>query len=74
VGFTNNLGLSRGRDGPLKTPQDPSMHPILPAVMPAKSSDLTIFSQRSPARFKSHLYQQELEPPPFPLALVKGGL
>lgn len=67
---TNNLGLSRGRDGPLKTPQDPSMHPILPAVMPAKSSDLTIFSQRSPARFKSHLYQQELEPPPFPLALV----
>lgn len=66
----NNLGLSRGRDAPLKTPQDPSVHPILPAVMPAKSSDLTIFSQRSPARFKSNFEQPDLDPPPFPLALV----
>ncbi|CAG2235798.1 KIF2_24 [Mytilus edulis] len=66
----NNLGLSRGREVQLKTPQDPSVHPILPAVMPAKSSDLTTFSQRSPARFKSHFEQPELEPPPFHLALV----
>ncbi|XP_052102725.1 uncharacterized protein LOC127736191 [Mytilus californianus] len=66
----NNLGLSRGREVQLKTPQDPSVHPILPAVMPAKSSDLTTFSQRSPARFKSHFEQPDLEPPPFQLALV----
>lgn len=62
------LGLSRGNNVQLKTPQDPSVDPVLPAVMTAKSSDLTTFSQRSPGRFGR--YNPEPPPPPFSLALV----
>lgn len=62
------LGLSRGNSVQLKTPQDPSVDPVLPAVMTAKSSDLTTFSQRSPGRFGR--YNPNPPPPPFSLALV----
>ncbi|XP_062577670.1 uncharacterized protein LOC134239507 [Saccostrea cucullata] len=62
------LGLSRGNNVQLKIPQDPSVDPILPAVMTAKSSDLTTFSQRSPGRFSR--YNPEPPPPPFSLAMV----
>ena len=31
-----------------RVPQDPTLEPEIPAVLPAKSSDLTTFSQRSP--------------------------
>ena len=34
-----------------RVPQDPSVEPEIPAVLPAKSSDLTTFSQRSPRWF-----------------------
>ena len=34
-----------------RVPQDPSVQPEIPAVLPAKSSDLTTFSQRSPRWF-----------------------
>ena len=34
-----------------RVPQDPSLEPEIPAVLPAKSSDLTTFSQRSPRWF-----------------------
>ena len=34
-----------------RIPQDPSVEPEIPAVLPAKSSDLTTFSQRSPRWF-----------------------
>ena len=67
--ITSPLGLSRGSNGPLKQPHDPSLDLVLPAVMTAKSSDLTTFSQRSPRRFfKSP--EAEPPPPPFSLALV----
>ena len=61
------LGLSRGQ---LKTPQDPSVDPVLPAVMTAKSSDLTTFSQRSPGRFGRYNPNPPPPPPPFALNLV----
>ncbi|KAK3606223.1 hypothetical protein CHS0354_037895 [Potamilus streckersoni] len=51
-----------------RVPQDPSAEPFMPAALPAKSSDLATFSQRSPTKYavlkhhpssRTHTQQQE---------------
>ena len=63
-----------------RVPQDPSLEPEIPAVLPAKSSDLTTFSQRSPRWFlqnhnnnNGHVIQQTgYRPEPFKTEVTKN--
>ena len=64
-----------------RVPQDPSMQPEIPAVLPAKSSDLTTFSQRSPRWFlqnqtnNGNMNQQRgFRPEPTKVEDVNSGL